>query len=130
MTSMHQNLLAAAARLTPWGGLLRRLPLPLTRAHSLALPRAGATTCAAVESTACARQVDSPVRASRPSPTRQTSVSKTPRPARAMLRVLRIVEADQVSASSGRIVMCGRMADVCAELERMVEREAALLARP
>ena len=90
MTSMHQNLLAAAARLTPWGGLLRRLPL--ARAH-------------------------------------QATVAAKPLPARAMLRVVRIVETDQASVSSGRILMCGRMADVCAELDRMVDREAALLAR-
>jgi hypothetical protein len=56
-------------------------------------------------------------------------LSATPRPARATLRVVRIVDSDQPSASSGRIVMCGRMVDVCAELDRMVEREAALLAR-
>ncbi len=129
MTSMHQNLLAAAARLMPWGGLLRRHPLPLARTHSLALPRAGAITRAAVESTPCARPVTSPVRSSRANLARQTPLSATPRPVRAMLRVVRIVETDQVSVSSGRIVMCGRMADVCAELDRMVEREAAQLAR-
>ena len=42
------------------------------------------------------------------------------------LRVVRIVEAGQASALSGRILMSGRMADVCAELDRMVEREAAM----
>lgn len=42
------------------------------------------------------------------------------------LRVIRIVESGQASALAGRILMSGRMADVCAELDRMVEREAAM----
>jgi hypothetical protein len=44
------------------------------------------------------------------------------------LRVVRIVESGQASALAGRILMSGRMADVCAELDRMVEREAAMQA--
>ncbi len=127
MTSVHQNLLAVAARLAPWGGLLRRLPM--ARAHAVSLPRAGITTRTAAEPTARSRPTASTARASYLDPAYQASLSATPRQARAMLRVVRIVDADQASASSGRIVMCGRMADVCAELDRMVEREAALLAR-
>jgi hypothetical protein len=42
------------------------------------------------------------------------------------LRVVRIVETGQAPALAGRILMSGRMADVCAELDRMVEREAAM----
>ncbi len=45
---------------------------------------------------------------------------------RSPLRVIRVVEAGQASALAGRILMSGRMADVCAELDRMVEREAAM----
>ena len=44
----------------------------------------------------------------------------------APLRVIRVVEAGQASALAGRIMMSGRMADVCAELDRMVEREATM----
>lgn len=43
----------------------------------------------------------------------------------APLRVLRVVDSSQ-PAHGGRMVISGRMADVCAELERMAEREAAL----
>jgi len=59
----------------------------------------------------------------------------TPRPAgvyptrhanRSPLRVIRVVEVGQPSALTGRMLMSGRMADVCAELDRMVEREAAM----
>jgi hypothetical protein len=42
------------------------------------------------------------------------------------LRVLRVVESGQPRSCSGRLVISGRMADVCAELDRLVEREAAL----
>ena len=42
------------------------------------------------------------------------------------LRVLRVVDSDQPRNSTGRLVISGRMADVCAELDRLVEREAAL----
>jgi hypothetical protein len=42
------------------------------------------------------------------------------------LRVLRVLEQGQPRSSTGRMVISGRMADVCAELDRLVEREAAL----
>jgi len=42
------------------------------------------------------------------------------------LRVLRVLEAGQHAAHGGRMVISGRMADVCAELDRMVAREAGL----
>lgn len=132
---MQQNLLATAAatNLTPWGGLSRRLPLTLTRALPLTLvPVRAAMARSVADPASCARQTASPVRTSRLDSMRHATLSVLPspaRPARAMLRVVRIVETDQAPASSGRILMCGRMADVCAELDRMVEREAAQLAR-
>jgi hypothetical protein len=42
------------------------------------------------------------------------------------LRVVRVVEAGQTRASVGRMVISGRMADVCAELDRLAAGEAAL----
>jgi len=42
------------------------------------------------------------------------------------LRVVRVVETGQARASVGRMVISGRMADVCAELDRLAAREAAL----
>ncbi len=47
-------------------------------------------------------------------------------PARLVLRVMRVLEAGQAPASVGRMVISGRMADVCAELDRLAAREAAL----
>jgi hypothetical protein len=39
------------------------------------------------------------------------------------LRVLRVVDAASPPQSAGRMLISGRMADVCAELERMTQRE-------
>ncbi|MDO8250131.1 MAG: hypothetical protein Q7T78_10500 [Rhodoferax sp.] len=46
--------------------------------------------------------------------------------ARRPLRVVRVLEAGQAPANVGRMVISGRMADVCAELDRLAAREAAL----
>ena len=45
---------------------------------------------------------------------------------RQTLRIERIVETGQRANQAGRMVISGRMADVCAELDRLVAREAAL----
>lgn len=41
------------------------------------------------------------------------------------LRVLRVTESGQRVIGAGRMVISGRMADVCAELERLAALEAA-----
>lgn len=43
------------------------------------------------------------------------------------LRVVRVMEAGQAQCSVGRMVISGRMADVCAELDRLAARETAML---
>jgi hypothetical protein len=48
---------------------------------------------------------------------------KSPAPSR--LRVVREFDSNVGPACAGRMVISGRMADVCAELERMAQREAA-----
>jgi hypothetical protein len=47
-----------------------------------------------------------------------------PRPA--ALRVLRVCDAQPGPGDAGRMVISGRMADVCAELDRLAAREASL----
>lgn len=54
------------------------------------------------------------------SPAQQATTSTMP------LRVLRVVDKDQPRSCTGRLVISGRMADVCAELDRLVAREAAM----
>jgi hypothetical protein len=57
-----------------------------------------------------------------PRPAAVTSVSARPcRP----LRVVRIVEPARAAMDAGRIRISGRMADVCAELDRLAALEAA-----
>jgi hypothetical protein len=41
------------------------------------------------------------------------------------LRVVRVLEASRAPAGAGRMFISGRMADVCAELERLAALEAA-----
>jgi hypothetical protein len=41
------------------------------------------------------------------------------------LRVLRVVDGPKPATGAGRMVISGRMADVCAELDRLAELEAA-----
>ena len=41
------------------------------------------------------------------------------------LRVLRVVDAGYAPCAAGRMVISGRMADVCEELDRLVALEAA-----
>ncbi len=61
-------------------------------------------------------------------PLRAKAAGSLRRQVGAPLRVVRVVEADQASMLAGRIMMSGRLADVCAELDRMVEREAGMQA--
>lgn len=42
------------------------------------------------------------------------------------VRVLQVMDGGQTSAQVGRLRISGRMADVCAELDRMAAREALL----
>ena len=123
MSTMHQNLFAAAARIAPWGGLLRHLPrLPRLRfAHDNAHQQA--------EFSAYVRPANTAPCVARLSPTRLSSPMPATRQRPSLLRVIHIMEPDPAAAPGGRLLMSGRMADVCAELDRMVEREAAQLAR-
>lgn len=49
----------------------------------------------------------------------------TDRLAQRPLRILTVHEAGQPQLSVGRMVISGRMADVCAELDRLAARESA-----
>ena len=115
MTHMPQTLFTAAARLAPWKGLMRRLRPDHSSASGLP------------DTLACVRPANVPARLVRSAPARHAPAPVASRQARSLLRVIRIMDSGQ--ASAGRMLMSGRMADVCAELDRMVEREAALQAR-
>ncbi|KQP35218.1 hypothetical protein ASF44_17790 [Pseudorhodoferax sp. Leaf274] len=58
----------------------------------------------------------------RRSPSHVAPASVRPAPA---LRVLRVFEPHQPRAAAGRMVISGRMADVCAELDRLAAAESA-----
>ena len=62
-----------------------------------------------------------------PQPTLQPTLQSIPQPsphqAQQPLRVMRLVEAGQIPGTTGRLRLSGRLADVCAELDRMVAAE-------
>ncbi len=53
------------------------------------------------------------------------AIVRSSRPVQRPLRVLRVMEAGQPRSQVGRMVISGRMADVCAELDRLAACEAA-----
>jgi hypothetical protein len=63
-----------------------------------------------------------PVRPQRPARVtkRPLAVPQAPKP----LRVLRVVEPSAPRSTAGRMVISGRLADVCAELDRLAAQEA------
>lgn len=67
----------------------------------------------------CSRQTGRPMVAGA-GKAQQIARTCAPRP----LRVLRVIEPN-APASAGRMVISGRMADVCAELDRLAALEAA-----
>jgi hypothetical protein len=66
--------------------------------------------------------VREPVRPQRPAQVtrRPMSVPQAPKP----LRVVRLVEPAAPRSTAGRMVISGRMADVCAELDRLAAQES------
>ena len=53
------------------------------------------------------------------------AIVRSNRPVQRPLRVVRVMEAGQPRSQVGRMVISGRMADVCAELDRLAACEAA-----
>lgn len=61
--------------------------------------------------------------ATQQSATRRATPTPALRKPPCAVRMVRVVEAGQAPASAGRMVISGRMADVCAELDRLASRE-------
>ena len=63
----------------------------------------------------------------RPASGTHSGAATLPAPTRPqrVVRVVRIVEPGQSAEADGRVVISGRMADVCAELDRLAALEAA-----
>jgi hypothetical protein len=89
---------------TPRSASLGHMDATCTRrglAHDAAARPAPAATCAAA------------------------AIERSGATARRPLRVLRVVESNAAPAHAGRMLISGRMADVCAELDRLAAKEAA-----
>jgi hypothetical protein len=51
-------------------------------------------------------------------------IKSSPKPSRSRLKIVRQFEPGASSSCAGRMTISGSMADVCAELDRMAQREA------
>jgi hypothetical protein len=71
------------------------------------------------------RQAASPLSPLRSCVARPAVPARPCEKARRPLRVVRVVDGTGAVASAGRMVISGRMADVCAELDRLAALEAA-----
>ena len=58
-------------------------------------------------------------------PARPSGCTPPPAAPRRPVRVLRVIDTPQSATSAGRMRISGRMADVCAELDRMAALESA-----
>ncbi len=111
---MNQSLVAASALLAPLGRFLRSLHAQPEVSTPAFMPMRWKAPIAGSGRVSPVGRVRTPLPA--------VSVHRSCLP----LRVVRVMEAGQASALAGRILMSGRMADVCNELDRMVEREAVM----
>ncbi|MEO7941313.1 MAG: hypothetical protein ABIR55_22020 [Burkholderiaceae bacterium] len=120
---MNQAILEPVRWIAPWGRLMHQLHR-ITRSASRKVAAMSASQPHRVppRSSAILPRAAAPAR-----PAQAHAHAHAARHhARSPLRVIRVVEVGQASALAGRILMSGRMADVCAELDRMVEREAIM----
>lgn len=110
---MSLSHFAAPRVFAPLQGLWRRMsPTP---AMPDACPSPGLTTPPAFAPTPTLKISSIP---SANLPARKATTVRRP------LRVVRVLESDHLPANVGRMVISGRMADVCAELDRLADREA------
>lgn len=124
---MSTTLFSAFGILAPMHGFLRRFGTANTPAGArLKSPRTGTPSLASSplpgrQKELALMPIEEPAHRSR---SRVTARSRNRE--NLPLRVVRVMETGQAAAHVGRMMMSGRMADVCAELDRMSEREAKL----
>jgi hypothetical protein len=97
---MNSAWSAAYALWSPLHKLLRRLASPASHRPVVSTPALPCTNATA-------------------------AIVRNARPTQRPLRVVRVMEAGQPRSQVGRMVISGRMADVCAELDRLAACEAA-----
>lgn len=105
---------------------MTKLTAPLHRLSSW-LANTAAPQAAAIGTPRGTYRADAPfLRVTNPIMTRPSASNNPKKAIQPTLRIERIVETGQRANQAGRMVISGRMADVCAELDRLVAREAAL----
>ncbi len=125
---MGMALFSHTVSMTGWATALHGLKGWLAAGKSQALRHTAATAASYRELQAPARNACATNRAARPAagtqPFAHAPVRSAQRAAVRPLRVVRVVDTASAAASAGRMVISGRMADVCAELDRLAAIEA------
>ena len=116
---MSTTLFAAISIFRPVHALVQRTWSKLHAQHAIQPAAGDARHLSQAPQLACTTRPASPARAARHHPPRRMAPT---------LRVLRVADAGPGSFHGGRMVISGRMADVCAELDRLAAQEAALQA--
>ncbi|MFZ4286681.1 hypothetical protein [Variovorax sp. HJSM1_2] len=126
---MGMALFSHSVAMTGWASALHGLKDWLAAGKSQAQRHTLATAASYRELQAPTRSACStPNRVARPAagiqPFAHAPARATPRAAARPLRVVRVIDTASAAASAGRMVISGRMADVCAELDRLAATEA------
>ena len=111
--SLH-NLIGGVARWFSHGSVNAVLPMQRTSLRQIQIPRKE-DTHTSLKAESALKLVATCTQNTRPSRPFNKNV----------VRVVQVREPGQARSCVGRMVMSGRMADVCAELDRLVAREAA-----
>ncbi len=75
------------------------------------------------------RNVKTTAAASQPRTSHQTPIAMASSPAPSRLKVVRAFDPGMAPSCAGRMVISGRMADVCAELDRMSQKDTSIQAQ-
>ena len=129
---MSSTLFAAIGMLAPMHGFLRRfgvreksVPTRLASSRNYSPAQASAPVYFSAFPSTRTGELGVTLAASEPAHyTRSRAASRSRNRASLPLRVVRVMDNDHASAYGERMMISGRMADVCAELDRMAEREA------
>lgn len=98
-------------------------PAAAQRFNQLALPFSSPSPSPSSSPSCIAARQHQPATA--PAVGTKTDKLSLKKPAASRIRVVREFDSNVSPACAGRMVISGRMADVCAELDRMAQREAA-----
>ena len=128
---MNSTLFASLGMLVPVHGFLRKFgvsktlfPTRLAASHIGSAARSSYSPSFSTALPVCSTDLTAVANPQQVPFTRSRVTARSRNRAHWPLRIDRVMEVDQASSRGERMMISGCMADVCAELDRMVEREA------